>query len=224
MSTYYCNFANQTEQTWTMGVYQTLPSTPGLDSVSWQQTTVPQSGLSGVSWNVTYNVVLGDYQQAGGIGVYTSSQTLGTLLGTAWNIVFKDDVQQLAPVGGAAQPNEIVIYNQSGRLANPGIGMSGQGSVFQQGVVGGAAAQFTVTPSYWVALFNQVEIGEVISTNVSVGPLELQYPSGFNSATLTASLNGENIELNVTYSNQFSANAAAVQQRIKSLARLRKAA
>lgn len=224
MSTYYCNFANQTDQTWTMGIYQTLPSTPGLDSVSWQQTSVPQSGFSGVSWSVTYNVVLGGYQQTGGIGVYTASQTLPTILGTAWNIVFQDDVQQLQAAGTASQPDEILIYNHSGLVANPGIGMSGQGSIYKQGVVGNAEAQFTVTPSYWAALFNQVELGEVISSNVAVGPVQLQYPSGLNSATLTAILNGENLELNVTYSSQFSANAAAVQKRIEAMPRLRKAA
>jgi hypothetical protein len=160
MSTYFCNFSNQTLDTWTMGVYQQLPTTSGLDSVSWQQTTVPQSGYSGVSWNVTYNVVLADFKQMGGIGVYTASQTLPAALGTSWSAVLQDGVQQLVPATGPApQEDEIVIINTSGLLANLGIGMSGQGSVYKPGVVGGAEAQFTVTPSYWVALFNQVEIG-----------------------------------------------------------------
>jgi hypothetical protein len=64
----------------------------------------------------------------------------------------------------------------------------------------------------------------VISSNVAVGPIELSYPTGFNSATLTASMDGENIVLNVAYSVQSQANAAAVQARVQSLARLRQAA
>jgi len=35
-------FNNQTDRTWTMAVYQTLPNSKGLDSVSWKQVTGPQ--------------------------------------------------------------------------------------------------------------------------------------------------------------------------------------
>ena len=199
MTTYYCDFENKTNQTWTMAVYQELPSSVGLDSVSWKQTTVPQSGNSGVNWDIFYNVAMANYTQNGGIGVYKSNQVLPADLGTAWNIVFKDSVQQLEPAGGASQANQIEVYNKSNLLANPGIGMSGEGSVFKNSVLSGASAQFTVTPKYYVGLFNQLQIGEVISSNVVVGPLELVYPTGNNKATLTASISGNNIELSLAY-------------------------
>lgn len=50
MPTYYVDFANQTDRTWTMSVYQTVPGSIGLKSVSWKQTTVPKQGESGVEW------------------------------------------------------------------------------------------------------------------------------------------------------------------------------
>ena len=49
MATYSVNFINNTPSLWFMSVYQTLPNSIGLDSVSWQQTAVPTSGNSGVS-------------------------------------------------------------------------------------------------------------------------------------------------------------------------------
>jgi len=216
MSNYYCNFKNETDQTWTMAVYQTLPDSIGLDSVSWKQTTVPHSGFSGVKWEVDYNVATADYQQTGGIGVYTASQVLSSLLGKQWDCVFADNVQQLKEAGNAPQGNQIIINNKSNRLANLGVGMSGQGSLFKKGVLSGASAQFTVTPTYWAGLFNQVQLGQVISSNITVGPLKLEYPNGLNAATVTARLDGDNILLKVEYGSQVSVSQAIIQERIKS--------
>ncbi|CAG2264777.1 MULTISPECIES: hypothetical protein [Burkholderia] len=212
MTSYYVDFNNDTKQTWTMAVYQTLPSSIGLESVSWKQTTVPQSGASGVTWDIFYNVAIANYQQIGGIGVYKASQTLTTELGTSWDCIFKDNVQQLVPGSGSVPPDSVLINNKSTNLANLGIGMSGQGSVFKKGVVSGASAQFQVTPTYWVGLFNSLVLGEVISSNVVVGPLQLSYPSGQNLATVNAYMDGNTIKLNVTYGQQVAVENSVVDR------------
>jgi len=216
MPSYYVDFNNDTQQTWTMAVYQTLPSSIGLESVSWKQTTVPQSGASGVTWDVFYNVAIANYQQVGGIGVYKASQTLKTELGTSWDCIFKDNVQQLVPGSGSVPADSVLINNKSTNLANLGIGMSGQGSVFKKGVVSGASAQFQVTPTYWVGLFNSLVLGEVISSNVVVGPLQLSYPGGQNLATVNAYMDGNTIKLNVTYGQQVAVENSVVERIIAS--------
>ena len=212
MTSYYVDFNNDTKQTWTMAVYQTLPSSIGLESVSWKQTTVPQSGASGVTWDNFYNVAIANYQQIGGIGVYKASQTLTTELGTSWDCIFKDNVQQLVPGSGSVPPDSVLINNKSTNLANLGIGMSGQGSVFKKCVVSGASAQFQVTPTYWVGLFNSLVLGEVISSNVVVGPLHLSYPSRQNLATVNAYMDGNTIKLNVTYGQQVAVENSVVDR------------
>ncbi|WP_296260626.1 MULTISPECIES: hypothetical protein [unclassified Pseudomonas] len=200
MSAYYVDFENNTDATWTMGVYQELPNSTGLESVSWKQTTVPTKGSSGVEWEVDYNVAIANYKQIGGIGVYKASQTLEAELGSVWECVFKDNVQQLVPSTGSAPSDSIIITNSSNQLANLGIGMSGQGSVFKKSVVSGASAQFQVTPTYYVGLFNDLVLGEVISSNVSVGPQKIVFPDGMNSATVTATMSGSTIKMSVSYS------------------------
>lgn len=216
MSAYYIDFNNDTGSTWTMGVYQELPNSIGLESVSWKQTTVPTRGSSGVEWEVDYNVALANYRQLGGIGVYKASQTLGSELGTVWECVFQDNVQQLIPSSGSAPSDSIIIKNSSNQLANLGIGMSGQGSVFKKNVVSGAAAQFQVTPTYYAGLFNNLVLGEVISSNVSVGPQKIVFPDGMNCATVTATMSGENIKMSVAYS-QVSLVSREVLDRLLSI-------
>jgi hypothetical protein len=223
MASYSVNFSNQTDRVWTMAVYQTIPNSIGLESVSWQQSTAPRGGFTGVKWQVNYNVALADYSQDGGKGVYTASQVLTATLGSVWNIIFDQNVQQLVPGSGTAQPNQILINNQSNRIANPGIGMSGQGSVYKRDMQGGASAQFEVTPTYFVGLFNDVQRGEVISSNVIVGPLTLQYPTGFTSATLTATLDGANIILDLSYGDSLTMSLAEVDERSRLVTASRRA-
>lgn len=209
MATYTCDFNNKTTNTWTMAVYQTIPSSIGLQSVSWQQSTAPQSGQTGVLWNVDYNVALGNYTQTGGIGVYKATQILPANLGEAWQAVFKDGTQQLLKVGPNSMPDQITIQNNSNDFANLGIGMSGNASVYQYQVNSGASAQFQVTPTYYVGLFNNLKLGTVISTNVTVGPLTLAYPQGQTAATLTATLSGAQIKLALSYGPSPSEAAVA---------------
>jgi len=214
MATYYVDFQNNTDRVWTMAVYQTLPNSTGLDSVSWLQASAATGGSTGVQFDLTYNVALANYSQDDGRGVYKGTQILPADLGTAWEIVFDQGVQQLKPAGSAPLPQQILINNNSNKIANPGIGMSGSGSVYKRNVNSGAAAQFQVTPSYYVGLFNDVKKGEVISSNVIVGPKNLKYPSGETQATVTADLDGANIILRIDYGSTVSASLAQVDSRI----------
>jgi hypothetical protein len=216
MSAYYIDFNNNTDMTWTMGVYQELPNSIGLESVSWKQTTVPTMGSSGVEWEVDYNVAIANYKQIGGIGVYKASQTLVTELGSVWECVFKDNVQQLVQGSGTAPADSIIIKNNSNQMGNLGIGMSGQGSVFKKNVVSGATAQFQVTPTYYAGLFNNLVLGEVISSNVSVGPQKIVFPDGMNSATVNATMSGNTIKMSVSYS-QVSQVSREVLDRLLSI-------
>ena len=219
MSTYYINFENNTTSTWTMGVYMTIPKSVGLESVTWLQTTAPQSGSTGVSWEETYDVAITNYKQDGGIGVYKASQTINDVsLGTAWNIVYEDNVQQLQ-AAGSTSAGQILIQNQSGLLANPGIGMSGQTSVVKSNVYSGSHGEFEVTPTYYVALFNDVQLGTVISSAIITDPLTVQFPSGQNAATLTASVDGESLVLTLSYGSQQSVKVKQVEavQKTKSV-------
>lgn len=199
---YYVNLNNMTDRTWTMAVYQTFPESPGLDSVAWKRTVVPTHGNSGVTWSVDYNVALADYEQTTPLGVYTASQVLDTQLGSEWEVIFQDDVQQLKFVGalGSDLQDYVLIHNNSGLVANPGVGMSGYGSAYKQDVLSNNAAQFKVTPVYWVGLFRNVVLGEVISSNVESGPIRLEFDGGSNVADIRADRMGDSMELATLYS------------------------
>jgi hypothetical protein len=214
-TTYSCDFQNDTPDTWTFCVYQTLPSSPGIQSVAWKQTTVPQSGESGVEWNISYLACLLNYRQSGGKGVYKASQKLTTNLGTAWKAVFENSSQQLLPDGSAPQKNMVLIKNKSGQLADLGFGMDGDVSMVKSNVYSDNSAQFIVEPMYWVALFKDLVKGEVISGNQIHGPLPAKFLGGFNNLSYRAWIEGETFNFKEEKSGQLvSAPLSEMQTKI----------
>jgi hypothetical protein len=117
--------------------------------------------------------------------------------------------------GEAERPDSILIYNDSGETASPGLGMSGQGSVFKREIFSGAAAQFVVKPTYYIGLFNDLVRGEVISSNVIVGPEKIQFPDGFNVATVHASIQGSKLVLDVQYGRRSSVRFEDLERQLK---------
>lgn len=216
MTDYYVKFINKLDDVWTMGVYQELPDSVGLKSVSWKQTTVPSNGISTVQWKINYLVCLGNYQQVGGVGVYDSSQTLSTDLGSAWKVVWEKQVQQLQPDSDTKAPSDsIIISNTSGFEATVGIGMDDSASVYSPNVKSGLKAQFMVTPTYYVGLFSDLILGEVISSNITIGPKEIQFPEGRNLAIVTAEQTKDKVNLDITYGNRATFSLDDVERTIK---------
>lgn len=217
MTTYTVNFANETPDKWTLCVYQELPESPGLDSVAWKQTTVPTQGESGVQWTIQYLACLADYRQTGGKGVYKASQKLGTNLGQKWKCIYNEDVQELQ-TDGSTTAGQLLIANQSLRLANLGIGMDGDISLVKKDVYSGNNAQFTVKPTYYVALFKNLTKGEVISGNQIHGPLQVVFDGGQETKDYVARIEGETfIFEEVGTSNRAEAPIKEMNERITAL-------
>lgn len=196
MSTqYYVTFYNDTDRTWIMVLYQIYPGATELESLAWKMTTVPPSGSSGMSWTESNNVGLASYRQANPNAVYEAIQVLETELGTEWEIVFQDGVQQLKYEGTLASDmgDHVLIHNKSGLVSAPCVGMDGIICVGRHDVLSNVSTLFKVTPTYWVGLFEDVQSGEVINNNVEVGPLQLDFSGGANAAKITAVRKGESI-------------------------------
>lgn len=216
MTIYSVDFANETNETWTLAVYQELPNSPGLDSVSWKQTTVPTSGDSGVQWEIQYLACLANYRQDGGKGVYKASQKLGTNLGQKWQCKSQDGVQQLF-TDGKTTDGQLLIANNSLLLANLGIGMDGDISLVKRGVYSGNSAQFTVKPKYYVALFKDLTQGEIISGNQIHGPIEIVFSGGQVTKEYVARIEGESFVFEEIGGQKLVAPMAQIRERIAML-------
>lgn len=197
-------FENKTNSVWIMAVFQTLPFSSGLDSVSWKQVTVAGNGSNSVSWTGTTNAVIASYDAARRL--YKPTQTLGAAVGSAWKIVYESGIQQLRENGQAPISTQIKISNESGLLANPGFGMDNSGAVYQRDLRSGTAVTFDMPSAFMVGLFSSIQQGEVIQQinakilGVTVGPWPLEFPDGKDNATLTAWIDGQTLRTSLIYS------------------------
>ena len=194
-TSYSVRFVNDpsTQRTWTMAIYQTIPNMGPFTNVSWTQGSAPAGGSKTVNWTLDSNVVLADFFSSGDIGVFEPRQILAANLGTQWAVVNLKGIQQLQ-AEGTAPAGYIFIVNNSGLVANMGIGMSGAGSVYLGNALSGTKADFKVTPRYWAALFDSVVVGQVISNEISAaGPVEVVFAGGITSITLTAWVEGQTL-------------------------------
>ncbi|HYR26980.1 MAG TPA: hypothetical protein VEU30_00855 [Thermoanaerobaculia bacterium] len=195
-------FSNKAREVWTIGIYQTLSGSTGLDSALWKESVAPHQGTTNIGWTVRYNVVVADFFAFGPTGMYSSTQVLATAPGKQWKVEMDGWERQLFDDGPAAEPNQIVIRNVSAHMANVGIGMDNVGSVYKRNLPSGADAQFTVSPTYWAALFKMPTTGELIASTVTTEPLILSFEGGSTRIELEAWLVGETLHFGVPSTGQ----------------------
>ena len=198
-------FANQTTSTtWTLVIYLTLPG-QSFDSVCWKQTTAPPSGNGEpLSWNTEdLDAAIGSH--TAGV-IYATRQALPAKLGSMWTIVAAGDAVQLRANGSAMLPTQIQILNDTGQMANPGLGVDGTAALFSRDLLSGVSAVFDGIPEYWVAVCDTAVPGQLITTSANVapattaliGPEPLDFSQG-TTAAVSISQVGERQKLAVTY-------------------------
>jgi hypothetical protein len=202
------NFANQTQQTWTLAIYLTSPE-QSLDSVCWKQTTAPQSG-KGIpqSWDPQIlSAAIGFYTKSS--MTYSTLQDLQAAPGSAWKIEPDGGTVQLVPDGSAQLPTQIQILNATGALASPGLGVAGAGALFCRDVLSGVSVAFEIDALvYSVEAFDTMAPGQLITTTagekrkgttLSVPPQQLDFSQG-TTATVSLVQTGLGLDLKISYS------------------------
>ena len=61
---------------------------------------------------------------------------------------------------------------------------------------GGESVQFFVHPTYYVALFREIQVGELVTSDIAISPIQVKFDSGFKNATVTAVNDGGTYKLN----------------------------
>jgi hypothetical protein len=85
-------------------------------------------------------------------------------------------------------------------MANVGIGMDDSLSSVIPNVYGGVEEVFQITPTYFVAAYENLELGQLISDVGIIGkPLTLQFPSGVTKATVRLIQDGQKLSLKIEY-------------------------
>ncbi len=204
MTDYTVNFYNQTDSTWTLAIYLTVPGI-GLDSVCWKRIPAAPGGQGLVTWDPQkLSAVIGGRPSSDTL-VYTTLQAKSAEPGSKWKIVNPSGAQELEADGNANLPNQIQILNDSLQEASPGLGMAEVGAIYRPDLLSGLNQTFDAQPNYWAMAFDSVQEGQLITTSSALGAMsimtnstELDFSQGSN-AGVTIQVDGSTVKVTVSY-------------------------
>ena len=196
---------NGTDQPWHFGVYQKHPSSPGLTSVAWQVRGIPpQTGSvpssSQVSWTLDYGLCIANFDKDG--RKYTGKQFAPAYLGNVYKVATLNGIPSIDTKPTATgSPDQIVLKNNTGPYASAltmGFTVSNNIIAVENDVGGEQETIYRVHPTYYVACYRNIVLGQLVDEAVVIGPVEVKYEGGNNSAKVVASKDaGGNYRLSV---------------------------
>ena len=188
---------NDSVATWTFYVYQKMPNQPSdVFSLAWFASPfriAPGNSIT-FSWSIDYSFVWGSTGELQpGVRFNASGVVPAELTGknlTTFTVI--DGAPQFEPPTTGGERGSLTI-NEDVSVPNQGfstgIGMSGQGTFVQQALQN-TTQIYTPIPKYFVAAGTQIQMGQVLTSTVTMDA-EVEFPP--NVFKLTATLGDDNL-------------------------------
>ena len=185
---YTMKFVNATDNQFFFGVYQKYPHSPGLKSIAWQVRGVPPAGAipstAQVDWDMLYGVAITDFD-AECHDSYTGQQVKNADLGSKYKVVMVQDIPDIEDDTGSVGTSQITLTNRTHLKMDLGFAL-GNSLVTSEEGGGGESANFEVHSTYYVALFHNIKEGQLVSSDIFAGPVEVSFQNGYKIATIEA--------------------------------------
>ena len=190
---YILTLKNATDQPWHFGVYQKSPTSPGLTSVAWQIRGIPpkQGGTPAsaqVNWTMSYGLCIADFdedQQR-----FSGSQMASAYVGNKYKVESLDGIPSIdTKPTGTGSPDQITLRNATSSPVTPltmGFTLSGNILCVERDVGGLQETIYRVHPTYYVACYRNIVLGQMVDEGVAIGPVEVKY-DGVHQMTVEAS-------------------------------------
>lgn len=189
-------FRNGSRRAWAVCVYQDLSQARQLETVAWLAATAAPGAEARMAWTSALSVVLGKRVSSAQHAIYLVLERAETESGSHWRVFDDGREQRLERVGDTPLAGQILVSNDSSRVASPGVAVSAAPICFAPAVPGGATAQFVLRPTHYVALFRDVRAGEVLRRPI-IAPLPLPWGSDATDGTLHVYERGSNLILDL---------------------------
>ncbi len=190
---------NTTENSYYFGAYLTFPNTPSLKSVVWKIRGVPPKGhipsTADINWTLTYAVYIGQRCHDEYGTVCTGEQMVIAEVGKTYQVVYSNgDIPEIdrTPTGSCSV-GLIHFKNNTNRPLDMGFAIS-ESVISLQNVAGGEAIEFDIHPTYCVACYHNIQLGQVVDSGVELGPVTVKYEEGYTKCKVEAAVqNGKHI-------------------------------
>ncbi len=202
VKTYSIKFLNDTTDDYYFAVYQDFPDSPGLRSVAWQVRAVSARGYkatsSTVSWTTSYGISIANWDSDQ--KEYTGEQQQHAELGNTYEVIARGEFPGINPAStGKTAEGLIAFENNTDPAIDLDMGFTVAGNIVavQPKVHSQEATVFDVHQSYYVALYRNIKLGQLVDSNVKLGPVEVIFGDGTTSKTVSAYMDAGKRKLKV---------------------------
>ena len=185
-------FKNATDQAWHFGVYQKIPTSPGLTNIAWQVRGVPPKksdipSTAQVNWTMSYGLCIADFDEDQ--RTFTGSQMAPALLGNKYKVESLDGIPSIdtTPIATGSS-DQITLKNATSPVTPLTMGFTLGGNILcvERDVGGMEETIYRVHPTYYVACYHNIVLGQMVDEGVVIGPVEVKYDSGIRQMTVEA--------------------------------------
>ena len=178
--------SNATSQGWEFALYQKQPKELGLQDVAWKVLKLsqpePKPTTGYIPWSLDFQVTI---PQSSDGNIYEGGISMNAREGYNYEAYTDKGFVQIREVGQGTK-GFINFKNSTKTKQNLGINLSGTLLAMQGDVAGGVRAQFKITPTYYLGLFNNLKEGSFVTSDAAVGPVEIQFPPGMTTVSVEA--------------------------------------
>ena len=177
MAQYEMQFKNSTDSACHFGVYQNHPTSPGLQSLVWQEKELAPNSAVIFTWNMQYGVAVTDYNGS----EYIVTQQMDASLGSSYQVKSFDGIPAIdsTPLETGLPADLIKLCNNTFLPLDLGFTVGGNLTAATRSN-GSQCVSFTPHPIYYVALYKSVQLGHLVDSNLQVisGPVRIEFNSG----------------------------------------------
>jgi hypothetical protein len=193
MTQYSLTCINRSSSSGSFAVFQKPPATPVSFPLAWLTRSAAPSAEVTFTWSVDYSFV---WSETGVInsGVNFSGRQVipadPDKLNTVELAVDNYGATYFKPPSGSGTAGTLTVVQDAEVVpdrTSVGIGMSGSGTTVVPAAPNKTAV-FRLHPNYWV-VFGNYQAGEVIDVEDTTGAVEVTYPDGITSRTVTIGQN-----------------------------------
>ena len=184
MTSYEIQFKNNSTSAYHFGVYQDYPTSPGLKSVVWQVRGLPSRSTNKVDWKMDYQVAIADWDQ--NEQSYSGQQIVDAQQGNAYQVTIQEgDIPAIDPSPSSAptSKDQIKLLNATSRELDMGFAVDGN-LIAVTSARGNQTANFIIHPTYYVALYRSVKLGNLVDSGLEVGPVKVEFTNGNTKAVV----------------------------------------
>lgn len=200
MTTYSMEFVNNSDCWWHFGVYKEFPEASDLDAVVWQEQGVPNGGARArIDWKINYGVAMTEFIKQRNV---EALQMVRAQLGNTYEMVTREGITGInsTPIATDGPPNVVSLKNNAEDSVNIGFALDNSVIAALKDMNGLQLCNYQVNSKYWVALFREVRVGDLVGSSIFVSPIVVQYLEGNVHAKITAFVKSGETLTKVEYS------------------------